>query len=305
MKLNLLPTHVSKEKAARGALFGGILLLLVLLGLSGAMIYKARGDLALAQDGIAEAEGRAKAAKDTADYADTVMQQSTVLLRNTALAKAMLAHNAVYPNLYDSVKTYIPSFYRISSMSAQSSGDNMTTVTLVGYLDTYQQYADLMLALLRMPGVVSVSRAGFTNNMAYVPAPTPEDQQGKPHKPGEAPIPDDPLKRLDYFMAKGKTTGYANEGGYGSGQPGLRGAMPNSSEVTVTLVLMRDTRTPDPKATLSASGPAPAGSGPGPSAAGGQLPTTTTPPPSSGGNESAPGPAPRKGKRGTIPAEGD
>ncbi len=302
MKLNLLPTHVSKEKATRGAYLVGILLLLACFGGSGFLIYKARGDLAQAQEGIAEARGAAQGAKDTADYADTVMQQSTVLLRNTALAKAMLAHNTVYPNLYDSVKTYIPSFYRISSMSAQSSGDNMTTVTLVGYLDTYQQYADLMLALLRMPGVVSVSRAGFTNNMAYVPAPTPEDQVGKMHKPGEAPIPDDPLKRLDYFMAKGKTTGYVGEGGYGSGQPGARGAMPNSSEVTVTLVLARDTRTPDPKATLSASGAAPAGTGPGPGATGGQVPTTTPP---AGGNNNAPGPGPRKGKRGTIPDEGD
>lgn len=301
MKLNLLPTHVSKEKATRGALFVGILLLLASLGGSGFLIFKANGDLSDAQNGIGEARGKAQKAKDTADYADTVMQQSTVLLRNTALAKAMLAHNAVYPKLYDEVKTYIPSFYRVSSMSAQSSGDNQTTVTLVGYLDTYQQYADLMLALLRMPGVESVSRAGFNNDMAYVPAPTPDDQQGKPHKPGEAPIPDDPLKRLDYFMAKGSRTGFVGANGYGSGQPGLRGAMPNSSQVTVTLVVSRDTRTPDPKATLSASGAAPAGSGPGPGATGGQLPTSTAPPAGGGTGGDQAAPKPRKGKRGTIP----
>jgi Tfp pilus assembly protein PilN len=277
MKLNLLPTHVSKEKVTRTALLMSILLFVVcILGAIG-LYTKANADLADSQKDIPELRGEAQRATDVAAKADQVMQQSVTLLRNTQLAQAMLEHNKVYPALYNKVNRYIPAFFRVTSESAVPTGPGVSTVTLVGILDTYQQYADLMLALLRIPGVSSVSRTGFTNNNMIVPAPTQIDQYGKPRRPGDAPIPDDPLQRLEYFQSRGAVTAYQNQGGFGSGQPGLRGPMPNSSQVTVTLVIGEDLQTPDPRATLAAGGGSTTpGTGGGPGATGGQTPAPAT-----------------------------
>lgn len=273
MKLNLLPTYVSKEKATRNAVILSVLLVVVCVLGSVLMILKSNGDFEASKDGIDVLEGQAAKAKETADYADTVMKNSTVLLRNTALAQSMLDHNKAYPDMYDEVKHYIPSFFRVNSMTASASGPGMSQVVLVGVIDTYQEYADLMLALLRMPGVVSIGRTGFTNTDMYVPAPTPVDQYGKPHRPGEQPIPDDPLARLDFLRAQGGTTGYTGEGGFGSGVPGTRGAMPGESVVTVTLQVARDLQTPSPVDTLKLNGGAAAAPGTGgPNAAGNQTP---------------------------------
>lgn len=284
MKLNLLPTYVSKEKATRSALIFGILIFAACIFGSYMIFAKANADLADSTTDLADLQGKAARAVETANKADTVMKASETLLRDTGLAEAMLAHNKTYPDTYDEIKQYIPSFYRVTSMSAAPAGPGVSTITLVGVLDTYQQYADLMLALLRIKGVAAVSRAGFTNNSMYVPAPTPDDQYGKPHKPGEAAIPDDPIKRLEYFQGQGRLTGYANAGGFGSGVPGLRGPMPNASQVTVTITMARELQTPDPKATLAmnvaSSG---GGNSGGPGGTGGQLPNgggaNNTPPP--------------------------
>jgi hypothetical protein len=271
MKLNLLPTYVSKEKSTRVALLLGVLILIVCVLLAGFLMTKGNRDLAESQDGLSDLQAQAKKAKDTADAADTVLAKATPLLRNSELAKAMLAHNSVYPDLYDDLRQYIPSFFRVNSMSAAATGPGQSSVTLVGVIDTYQQYADLMLALLRIPGVSSVSREGFTDNLPYVPAPTPEDQFGRPHKPGEGPIPDDPLKRLEYFEARGTLDGYTGAGGFGSGVPGTRGPMPKSQQITITILLARDLQTPDPRATLALN--AGSGGGGGPAAGGGNLPS--------------------------------
>jgi len=307
MKLNLLPTYVSKEKATRGALLFSILLFVVCVLGAVALYSKGSSDFEESKKPIAELRGKAQKAKATADVADEVMQQSTVLLRNTSLAKAMIEHNQVYPKLYDKIKLYIPSFYRVNSMSAQSMGKDVTAVTLVGVLDTYQQYADLMLALLRMKEVQSVSRSGFNNDSVYVPAPSDIDQTGKPRKASEAPIPDDPARRLDYFLGKGRITGYQAAGGFGSGQPGIRGPMPNASQVTIQLVISPyETETPDPRATLSMTeAPATTG-GPGPGATQGTLPSTpqTTAPATGGTTGGTTGG--RRGRRGAVDdASGD
>ncbi|MFI5384867.1 MAG: hypothetical protein ACHQ50_01995 [Fimbriimonadales bacterium] len=324
MKLNLLPTYVSKEKATRGALLLSIVLFVVLILAAVGLYQKGLSDFSASTEGIANLEGKAKKAKDTADHADVVMQESETLLRNTNLAQAMQAHNKVYPDLYDKIRRVVPGFYRVNSMSAQSAGPNTTSVTLVGVLDTDQQYADLMLALLRIPedlpdmkglSVLSVSRAGFTNSSAmYVPAPSTIDQAGKPHKIGDGPIPDDPSNRLDYFMAQGKVTGYDNAGGFGAGQPGPRGAMPKSSLVTVTIVLSGiDLQSPDPKATLIGGGQtaaAPTSPGAGPAGAGGNLPGETPPAKgkatagggTTGGDSGSTG---GRKRRGTVTDEGD
>jgi hypothetical protein len=289
MKLNLLPTHVSKEKVTRTALLTSILLFVVcIIGAIG-LYTKANADLAESQKDIPELRGEAQNATNVAAKADQVMQQSVTLLRNTELAKAMIAHNAVYPKLYDKVNGYIPSFFRVNSMTASASGPGQSTMTLVGVLDTYQQYADLMLALLRIPTVLSVSRTGFTNNNMIVPAPTAVDQLGKPRRPGDAPIPDDPLQRLEYFQAQGGVTGFQNAGGFG-GQPGTRGPMPNASQVTVTLVMGEDLQTPDPRATLVSGGGSTTTTQGGPNATGGQTPAPAPSgnPPAKGGKKGQP-----------------
>jgi len=286
MKLNLLPTYVSKEKAAKSAWVIAVILFLVCLGGSIYLVQKGNHDFASSVVGVDTAEGNAKEAKDTADAADNVIAQSTTLLRNTLLAKAMLAHNKDYPDLYDQVKKYIPSFYRVNSMSAEANGPDVSTITLVGELDTDQQYADLMLALLRWDKVRSLSRGGFTSTNMYVPNLTPDDQVGKPIHPGQSPIPDDPYKRLDYLLAQGKIDGYLGQGGFGAGQSGPYGPMPGASEVTVTIVVQSNLQTPDPRATLAVGGAsAPAAGGGGPAATGGSLPATNASapaPPSSG-----------------------
>ncbi len=303
MKLNLLPTYVSKEKATRSAFIIAVLIFLICVGAAVGLIKKGTGDYQDSLNGIADARGLAAKAKGTADYADEVMLKSTTLLRNAGLAKAMAAHNPTYSNLYDEVKRYIPSFYRVNSMSAQPGGPTTAQITLVGVLDSDQQYADLMLALLRWKRVQSLTRGGFTDTNPYVPGLTPDDQVGKPIKPGDSPIPDDPNKRLDYFMAKGRVSGYQATGGFGSGQPGAIGAMPGASVVTITMVVdigpAPGLQTPDPRATLAAGGAASSGGTGGPNATGGNLPasTPTTPAP---GNPAPSGDTARvgRGKRG-------
>jgi hypothetical protein len=275
MKLNLLPTYVSKEKATRNAVILGVLLFAVCVLGSVLMILKSNGDYEASKEEVDVLQAKALKAKETADYADTVMSNSTILLRNAALAESMMQHSKAYPDLYDEVRRSVPSFFRVTSMSAQPVGPGQSSVTVTGVLDSYQQYADLMLAMLRMRGVTAIGRSGFTNTDMYVPAPTPTDQIGKPRRPGEAPIPDDPLERLEYLRGKAGSPGYTGEGGFGSGVQGTRGAMPGESVVTITLAVQYDLQTPDPAATLNlnkSAGGGGGGTGPGPSAAGNQTP---------------------------------
>src|ERR1044072_1672955 len=289
MKLNLLPTYVSKEKATRNALLLSILLFAVCVLGSFLMITKSESDFKASQDGLAELRARAVKAKETGDYADTVMTQSTTLLRNTQLAEAMLAHSKTSPDMYDSVIRYIPSFYRINSMTASSTGPGQTQIVLTGTLQSYQRYPDLMLALLQMKGphggeVLSVTRAGLTNTDMYVPDPTPDAQHGKPRKPGDAPIPDDPLARMEYMRGKATTPGFSGDGNFGTGTTAARGAITGESIVTVTIVLAEDLPTPDPMGTLKLNLPGSGGGGQnGPNGAGNQTPANR--------NTSAPAPS--------------
>src|SRR2546430_13626538 len=51
-------------------------------------------------------------------------------------------------------------FFRINSITATPNDANTVTVTMNGVIHTAQEYADLMLALLRIPGAQAVSRSG-------------------------------------------------------------------------------------------------------------------------------------------------
>lgn len=265
MKLNLVPTYVSKDRQGGAAILIAGLLLCAGIVIAVAMIVLSRGRLDAARSAEADARNQAAEAKATSDVADAIMADPRVhsVVRNINLANAMEAHSAAYPDLYDKVRQYVPAYYRLTSMSAAPVGDDSCAVTLQGVVSTFQQYADLGLALMRIPGAVSYSPAGFTVTDPYVPNLTPTDLNGRRIRPGEENIPDDPLARLDYLEAHGTSSGYLNEGNWGDASAdAAKGAMPNASLVTITVVLKSDLgrninagiMTPDPRATLAAGG---------------------------------------------------
>jgi hypothetical protein len=176
----------------------------------------------------------------------------------------MIAHNTVYPNLYENLIRNNPPFFRWTSITATPINNEQATVTVTGTLTTYQQYADLMLALMRNPIVLSVSRQGYTSTDQFVPAIVPTDQSGKPRRPGETPIPDDPLERLAYFQAQGgsQQAGFTGEGNFGTGTESVRLAKPGDSLVTVSMVVKANLLVPNPRQTLQASGSAPTAGAP-------------------------------------------
>lgn len=255
MKLNLLPVTVSRGARARNAWIASVVLIIAGIGSCVAMIVISQGDLQKVKAEVDDTRPQAQAAYDTAASADTIVQEATGVTRNANLAKEMIAHNAVFPNMYDRVLAYIPSFFRLTHLAATPVDDKVSTVTMVGTIGSVQQYADLMLALLRNPDVVSVSRQGLTSTDMIVPALTPIDQVGRPRRPGEAPIPDDPLQRLTYFENQGATPrGYTGTGNFGTGTDTTRLAMPGESLVTVIMVVKGNLQTPDPRKTLQAAG---------------------------------------------------
>lgn len=206
------------------------------------------------------------------DMADIVIAKATIIDRNLKLVRAMNEHNTDFTDLYRDVVEYIPSFYRINSLAAVSNGEVGATVTMSGVLQTSQQYADLMVALYRIPNINSVSRVGFTASDPYVPSIIESDQFGTPINPGEANLPSDPEQRMAAMIqrASGSTSGFQNVSNFGS-EVNPKGPMPGWSVVTVTLVIGNvDIRTPNPKATIDQQTAGGAGTGgPGAPGAGG------------------------------------
>ena len=234
--------------------------------------------------------------------ADTIMNdvKSVALIRDATLAQDMIKHNDVYPDLYEGIKPYIPSFFRINSLSASAGGATSATITLIGTIDTYEQYANLMLAFSRYPGLVSISRSGFVSRDEIVPNINATDTEGKPRRPDQGPIPDDKLERLAYFQASVQQQGYNSEGNFGTGTDSTREAMPTSSLVTVTMSVTKNLQTPDPRQTITsgASGAAAAPAAPmggpgGPGSVGGPPPGASA----MGGGDTPPA-ATKKGKKG-------
>lgn len=272
MKLNLLPTYVGKEKAVRSAIFLSFILAAAGVGAAVFMITKSSAALKESEAYIAEQEPRQQAAVAEAKKADQVIQSARVLILNTNLAQAMDKHNYAYVDTFDKVLPYIPSFFRVTQMTASPAGEQ-TVVTLNGVLQTQQQYADLMLALLRIPGATTVSRQGFQIVEKVVPGLTEGSQNSIPIEPGQAPYPDDPLERMEYLMNLPRTEGFQDVGGFGSDVPNQTyGAMPGWSLVQVSVVLPGNIQTPNPNATImtigQAGGGAPAGGVPGPGGGG-------------------------------------
>lgn len=256
MKLNLLPKTISEAKAGRAAIVFSILLFIILLGAAGGLYAYSDQQLKQARDRVAALKPDYDRVVANARVAETKMSDAAQLYRNANLAQAMLAHNTKYPDLYDDLFQYIPAYYRLISMTATPIGAGQCQVTLVGTLQTFQQYADITLALRRFPDVVSVQRSGYQVIERYVPNLQIGDQVAYPIRPGEAPIPTDPIDRMNYLIANAQgTTGFQGIGGFGSEDTFTpRGAMQDWSIVTMTLIVSRDLQVPDPNATLGAPG---------------------------------------------------
>lgn len=270
MKLNLLPTSVSKAGAATGMWF--VAAILAVVGILGCI-----GLMGMSQQALASAKTDAEAkmkkavdAKATADQADAQIAAAAVINRSQKLSEAMVAHNSKYVDLYAKVLGHVPTYYRLDSITATPSGPQ-TTVTLNGYIETFRQYADLSIALWKIPGVVSVNRAGYNNIDPVVQGLNEADQSGSAIRPGETALPSDPLARLDALIARAASAprGYLNAGNFGSNTVTARGAMPGYSPVTMTVVLSDDVQTPDPRATISAAGGAASGAAAAPNGFGG------------------------------------
>ena len=209
--------------------------------------------LETAKASVADAKPQYDSAVKIAGEADAMMAKPAIrqLVVNTALAKAMIGSNRLYPDLYDFVKPYIPGFFRITNLSASPIDGKSCTVNMTGTIKNAQQYADLMLALLRIPGAVSVTRGGFQSEDIVVPAITVGDQKAKPRLESKAPIPDDPLERLVYFQNGVAPTGFQNSGNFGNTEFGTeKGVRPGESLISVSVTIPRNIQTPNPRATI-------------------------------------------------------
>src|SRR5687768_8440519 len=175
MKLNLLPTYVSKGNQAKTATVVSVLL--ALLGVLGAvgLIFISRQSVKEAREDAESKLERAARAVAVSKRADQVVNDAQMIIRNINLADAMLKHNDSYPDLYRDLRPYIPGFFRVTSIQATPNDGATATVTLQGTVKSFQQYADLMIALYRIPGATTVSRAGYTSVDPYIPTITEQD----------------------------------------------------------------------------------------------------------------------------------
>ncbi len=200
------------------------------------------------------AKGPAEAAVAEAKKADVIIASGTGIESNIRLAEAMKKHNTTYVELYRDVLSYMPNFFRVRAIQAQPTGDTGAIVQIQGVLYTYQEYADVMLALLRIPGATTVSRDGFNLNEPFVPNINLIDEIGIPGRNGEPRVSSDPLTRFEIMVASSsEPPGFVGVGGYGS--PGVpdRGAMPGGSQVNLTVTIVgRNLQTPDPRASIKA-----------------------------------------------------
>jgi|GEM_PF-520310 len=264
MKLNLVPTYVSKGARTRTAVIGSIALFL-LAGLACVgMIVTSSQALTAAKARADELKPQADAAVATARQAETIVASSAGVVRNLELAMAMDRQNRRYPDFYRFVTPYIPDFFRVNSLSVEPTSSTAVTLTLTGTIKTYQQYADVMLALYRIPGARTVSRSGFLQDPQTVPAITPEDPAANAYLASQGPTPQDVVSRIQALAtrAAGETTGFAGIGNFGAAGTEARSAMPGWSAVQITVQLESDPtqgavyalQTPVPRTTVASGG---------------------------------------------------
>lgn len=293
MKLNLLPTRIKKERSGNWAWIPAILL--AVAGWAWAIYIGqwADGEIAKQKSRITAATPDATEAVAVVGQADSIIQQSRGLILNSNLAASMLKHNTAYTETYDEVQKYIPSFFRPYNMQLTPNGSTSATLTMTGAIGTFQQYADLMAALYRIPGATAVTRSGFSDDFATVPNLIEIDQTGRKFKPSEARLPDDPMDRMNTQIANSGTPDFNGTGGFGGfgDADTTRQAMAGNSDITVTVTLARDVTTPDPRGTLAQAAalwPAAGAAAPAP----GATAPAATPPPTRTNNPGSPPPGP-------------
>lgn len=255
MKLNLLPTSVSKASQTRNAVAATIGISALAIIVAVVMILGSKKKLDSETERATNLQGDYTRVDALSKSADAIVQRGANIQRNIALTEAMNKHNSEYINLYRVVLGYVPKFFRVTAMSAAPTGPENAVVNITGILNTYQEYADLMLALMRVPGATNVSRSGYNVVDPVVPQLREADQLGIPVRPGETPLPSDPWQRFQALLEQGRQTpsGYQGIGNFGAqDRTAPRGAMTGYSEITIVLqisgVLLQ---TPDPGGTLS------------------------------------------------------
>jgi len=262
MKLNLIPTYVSKEGQSKAFLVLGVLILLLSCGLAFAAKSMAEAKAAASLQAAQDAQQGAADAVAMSLYADRVIAQATGIDKNIKLARAMNEHSATYPDLYDEVLSYVPSFLRVTALSASANGADGVTVNLTGVLDSFQQYADANLALLRIPNVQNVVRSNYSLNDRQVPNLSEADQTGTPVRPGETNLPSDPMQRMEEMINRaqnGTANTYQGINGFGDPNATTKGAGPNSSEVSFVITIGgKNLQAPNPRATIETRTPGPA-----------------------------------------------
>lgn len=254
MKLNLLPTSVTREKTARRAWVVTVLMSLVSIGLSIMMIVTSRKALDEATAAALEVKPKAEQVQATAAQADTIIGKATPFMKNVALVKAIDDHTKVYPEFYAKLMPYLPDFFRIYSMTATPLDAGTVSVQMEGVIKNQVMYNDLMFALLRIPGVQGISRSPITTDWDIVPNLTPDDKVGRIHKQSEPTIPDDAMNRLNLYLGRGGTTAYLNQGNFGSGLDAARLNMPKWNQVTVAFTMPGNLQAPNIRAALGAGG---------------------------------------------------
>lgn len=259
MKLNLLPKTLGKAKAVKRAWVGFVFLTLLGIGSSIFMIVSSQKRLDTAKAEVAELEPQYQTVQATSAAADTAIGQVATLVNNVQMAHDMLDHNAAYPDAYDFVRKYIPSFYRVNAMTITPIDDNTAQLTTVGVLKTRQEYTDLLLALQRIPGQTQVTRTAYNPQVRdFIPNVTQDDPLALRHKRNEPGIPKDPEAQVNQEAAKGGVTGYRGVGNFGVQDDSVpRGAMPEYQVITTTVTFPRKLQVVLPRATLSKIAPAP------------------------------------------------
>lgn len=239
MKLNLVPATVKKGAAMRTMVVLSVLMVLLSALATAFMAYSSGQTLAKAKEDAENARPNAVDAVATAKYAQAILDASKGVTTNLMLATEMSAHNSKYTRFYTKVMPYVPSFYRLTSISVDPISETSCRLNMVGVIQTAQQYADLSLALLRIPGARAISRAGFTAENDNVPPLTAEDQNARVVPAGGIALPDDPVERMEAIAARGSelTTGFENIGNFGSATESARGAMNRWSQVAVGVLL--------------------------------------------------------------------
>lgn len=267
MKLNLVPATAKRGAQMRTFVIMSVLLVLLSLLGTGFMIWSSGNRLNDAKAASAAAKPAADEAVAQAQYAQQILDSTALVVTNKNLTTEMAEHNKKYTAFYAKAQQYVPSFMRLTSMSVSPVTETTCLLRLGGVIQTAQQYADLPLALLRMPGARLVSRNGFEGTYDRVLPLTEEDQIGLTQRANEeAPLPIDPEERLNELIARANagTTGFENISNFGSFTESSRGAMDRWSNVNMTVLLDStgltlppgwnfDFRVPNPTPTIAGS----------------------------------------------------